>query len=193
MQRRLARIAAWLCRPPMKLTHTLSFLLLSSQEVTARNMFWHDHLHGLKLSICQGHRIVGQLHFAHLLLFPWLTKTAWNFLLGRGHRICCLVGTSLFLFFVYTVGVQSNHVDLVIIRIHVKTLMLVCGLLVVLLDRGKEIDVIVFSLCCWSQLLHKHRYPYFQCAIPCPCHRGKNSPTWGGQYSMLLPHSKNCC
>ncbi len=45
-------------------------------------------------------------------------------------------------FFIYIVGVQSNHVDLVIIRIHVKTLMLVCGLLVVLLDHGKEIDLL---------------------------------------------------
>ncbi len=51
-------------------------------------------------------------------------------------------------FFVYTVEVQSNHVDLVIIRIHVKTLMLVCGLLLVLLDCGKEIDVVAFSPCC---------------------------------------------
>ncbi len=94
-------------------------------------------------------------------------------------------------FFVYTVGVQSNPVDLVIIRIHVETLMLVCSLLVVLLDHGKEIDVVVFSPCCWSQLLHKHCYPYFPCAIPCPCHHGKNYPTWCGKYSMLLPHSKN--
>ncbi len=155
-------------------------------------MFPHDHLHGLKLPTRQGHRSVGQLHFAHLLLFRWLTKTAWNFLLGQGRRIRCLVGTSLFYFFVYTVGVQSNHVDPVIIRIHVKTLMLVCGLLVVLLDCGIEIDVLVFSPCCWSQLLHKHRYPYFPCAIPCLCHRGKSFPTWYGQYSMLLPHSKMC-
>ncbi len=154
-------------------------------------MCWHDHLHGLKLSTCQGHRSVGQLHFAHLLLFRQLTKTASNFLLGQGHRIRCLVGTSLFLFFVYTVGVQSSHVDLVIIRIQVKTLMLVCGLLVVLLNCGKEIDVVVFSPCCWSQLLHKHCYPYFPCAIPCPHHCGKCYPTWCGQYSMRLPHSKN--
>ncbi len=69
-------------------------------------------------------------------------------------------------FFLYTVGVQSNHVDPVIIRIHVNTLMLVCGLLVVLLDPGKEIDLVVFSPFCWSQLLHKHYYPYFPCAIP---------------------------
>ncbi len=121
----------------------------------------HDHLHALKLSTRQGHHSVGKLHFAHLLLFRWLTKTAWNFLLGWGSRIRCLVGTSLFLFFVHTVGVQSNHIDPVIIRIHVKTLMLVCGLLVVLLDCGKEIDFVVFSPCCWRQLLKKHCYSYF--------------------------------
>ncbi len=72
---------------------------LFSQEVTTRNMCWHDHLHALKLSACQGDHSVGQLHFAHLLLFCWLTKTAWIFLYGEGPRICCLVGTSLFLFF----------------------------------------------------------------------------------------------
>jgi hypothetical protein len=50
--------------------------------------------------------------------------------------------------FVYTVGAQSIHVNLFIFRIHVKTLMLVCGLLVILLDRGKELDVDIFSPCC---------------------------------------------
>ncbi len=154
-------------------------------------MCQHNHLHALQLSAHQGHHSVGQLRFAHLLLFRQLTKTAWIFFLRRGRRICCLVGTSLFLFFLYTVGAQSIYVDLVIFRINVKNLMLVCGLLVVLLDCGKEIDVDVFSACCWSQLLHKHCYPYFPCAIPCPCDRGKSYPTWCGQYSMLLPHSKN--
>jgi hypothetical protein len=52
-----------------------------------------------------------------------------------------------FFFFIYTVGVQSLHVDLVIIRIHGNTLMLVCGLLVILLDRGKELDIDMFSPC----------------------------------------------
>ncbi len=155
-------------------------------------MFWHDHLHGLNLYTHEGHRSAGKSHFAHLLLLCQLTKTAWNFLLGWGCRIRCLVGTSLFLFFVNTVGVQSNHVDLVIIRIPVKTLMLVCGLVAVLLNCVKEIDIVVFSPCCWSQLLHKHCYPYFPCAIPCLCHHGNSYPTWCGQYTMLLPHSKNC-
>ncbi len=79
-------------------------------------------------------------------------------------------------FFVYTVGVQSIHVDLVIFGIHVNTLMLVCGLLVILLDCGKELDVDTFSPCCWIQLLNKNCYPYFQCANPCPCHHGKSYP-----------------
>ncbi len=51
-------------------------------------------------------------------------------------------------FFIYAVGVQSIHVDLVIFRIHVKTLMLCFGLLVILLDHGKELDVDIFSPCC---------------------------------------------
>ncbi len=141
----------------------------------------------------QGYCSVGQLCFAHLLLFRQLIKTAWNFPVGWGCRICCLVGTSSFLLFVYTVGVQSIHVDLVIFRIHIKTLMLVCGVLVVLFNCGKELDVDIFSPCCWSHLLHKHRYPYFPCAIPHPpCHHDKSYPTWCGQYLMLLPHSKNC-
>ncbi len=89
-------------------------------------MCQHDHLHALKLTTCQGHRSVGWLHFAHLLLFCILIKTAWILPLGQGRRVRCLVGTILFLFFVYTVGVQSIHVDLVIFGIHVKTLMLVC-------------------------------------------------------------------
>ncbi len=154
-------------------------------------MCQHDHLHALKLSTCHGHRNDGQLHFTHLWLFRQLTKTAWNLPLGWGRRMIYLVGTYSY-FFVYTVGVQSIHVELVILRIHVETLMLVCGLLVVLLECGKEIDVDVFSPCCWSQLLHKHHYPYISCAIHCPCHRGNSYPTWCGQYSMLLPCSKNC-
>ncbi len=67
-------------------------------------MCQHDHFHVLKLSTCQGHCSVGQLHFAHLFLFRWLTKTVWNFLRGWGHRICCLVGTSSFLFLCWHCG-----------------------------------------------------------------------------------------
>ncbi len=88
-------------------------------------------------------------------------------------------------FFIYTVGVQSIHVDLVIFRIHVDTRMLVCGLLVILLDCGKELDVDMFSPCYWIQLLHKHCYPYVPCAIPCPRHRGKSYPTWCGQLAIF--------
>jgi hypothetical protein len=104
MQRRLGRIAA--CYVGLQWNWSTSYhsCSLSSQEVTTHNMCWYDHLHGLKLSTCQGHRSVGQLHFAWLLLFHQLTKTAWNFLLGWGGRICCLVGTSSFLFFCLRCG-----------------------------------------------------------------------------------------
>ncbi len=192
MHRRLAKIAACLCWPSMKLIHTLSFLLfVFTRSNNLKNVStWSPF--ALKLSTHQGHRSVGGLLFAHILLFSWLTKTAWNFPLGQGCRNCCVVGTSSFLFFVYTVGVQSIHVDLVIFRIHVDTLMLVRGLLVILLDCGNELDVDIFSPYCWIQLLHKYWYSYFPCAIPWPRRHGKSYPTWCRQYSMLLPHSKNC-
>ncbi len=90
-------------------------------------------------------------------------------------------------FLVYTMGVQSLHVDLVIFRIHVDTLMLIYGLLVIMLVCGKDLDVGMFSPCYWIQLLHKHCYPFVPCAIPYPCHHGKSYPTWCGQYWMLLP------
>ncbi len=156
------------------------------------NMCWHDHLHVLKLATCQGHRSVEQLRFAHLLLFRWLTITVWNFLIGWSCRSCCLVGSSSFLFLCLHCRGSISSCSLVIIRIHVDTLMLVCGLLVILLDHGKELDVDMFSPCNWIQLLHKHCYLFVPCVIPCPCHCGKSYPTWCGQYSMLLPHSQNC-
>ncbi len=151
----------------------------------------HDHLHVLKLSTRQGHYSIRQLCFAHLLLFHGLTKTVW-FSLDEVIEFVAWWKQAHFFLFVYTVEVQSLHVDLVIFRIHVNTLMLVCGLLVILLDCGKELDVDMFSPCYWFQLLHKHCYPFVPCAIPCPCHRGKSYPTWCGQYSLRLPHSKNC-
>jgi hypothetical protein len=99
-------------------------------------MCQHDHLHALKLSTHQGHRSAEQLHFAHLLSLDEVIE------------FCAWWEQAYSYFFGYTVGVQSNHVDLVIIRIHVETRMLVCDLLVVLLDCGKEIDVVVFSPYC---------------------------------------------
>ncbi len=166
MHRRLAKIAACLCKPSMKLINTLSFLLFvftrsnNSKYVSTWSPSCFEAVHSSRTPKCWA------IAFSPSSVVPSVDKNCLKFPLGRGHRICCLVGTSSFLFFVYTMGVQSIHVDLVIFRIHVETLMLVCGLVAILLNRGKELDIDIFLPCCWSQLLHKHCYPYFPCAIP---------------------------